>query len=64
MSNQNYNAKILLFGEYTIINGSHGLAMPITQFSGKWVVGRGRQTNLFQGRLCKRRLNMHCLFQF
>lgn len=45
MSTKNYNAKILLFGEYTIINGSHGLAMPITQFSGKWFVGKDRQVN-------------------
>jgi len=36
MYTKSYKAKILLFGEYTIINGSHALAMPISQYSGHW----------------------------
>lgn len=32
----NYNAKILLFGEHTVIKGSQALAMPITDFFGAW----------------------------
>lgn len=31
-----YNAKVLLFGEYTILHGSHALAMPTGLFSGTW----------------------------
>jgi len=43
MQTKSYNAKILLFGEYTILNGSHALAMPITRFSGKWVFSKDKQ---------------------
>ena len=31
-----YNAKILLFGEHTVIKGSQALAMPITKHFGSW----------------------------
>lgn len=32
----NYKAKILLFGEHTVIKGSQALAMPINDFYGSW----------------------------
>lgn len=32
----NYNAKILLFGEHTVIKGAQALAMPINDFYGAW----------------------------
>jgi len=31
-----YNAKILLFGEHTVVKGSQALAMPLTSHSGTW----------------------------
>lgn len=31
-----FPAKVLLFGEYTILNGSKALAIPYKDFSGKW----------------------------
>lgn len=31
-----YPSKILLFGEYTILLGSHALAIPYSRFSGEW----------------------------
>ncbi|MCB0561217.1 MAG: mevalonate kinase [Lewinellaceae bacterium] len=33
---ERYYAKLLLFGEYTIIKGSQALAMPLRQYSGSW----------------------------
>ncbi len=36
MFDKNYNAKILLFGEHTILKGSQALAMPINGFLGTW----------------------------
>lgn len=36
MSLASYPSKILLFGEYTILNGSHALALPYSRFSGSW----------------------------
>lgn len=33
---ERYYAKLLLFGEYTIIRGSQALAMPLRQYSGSW----------------------------
>jgi mevalonate kinase len=36
MSLINYSSKILLFGEYTILNGSKALAVPFNHFSGHW----------------------------
>lgn len=31
-----YPAKVLLFGEYTILNGTHALAIPFEKFGGTW----------------------------
>ena len=36
MQQRVYNAKLLLFGEYTIIHGSQALALPLTHYSAKW----------------------------
>ncbi len=44
MTTKSYKAKILLFGEYTIINGSHALAIPIDQFKGKWAFSKDHQS--------------------
>ncbi|NJL74493.1 MAG: hypothetical protein HC892_05070 [Saprospiraceae bacterium] len=33
---KNYPAKLLLFGEHTLLKGSQGLAVPSAQFSGSW----------------------------
>jgi mevalonate kinase len=34
-----FPSKILLFGEYTVINGSDALAVPFDKFKGKWSFG-------------------------
>ena len=31
-----YPSKLLLFGEYTVLNGSQALAVPLTHWNGKW----------------------------
>ena len=31
-----YYGKILIFGEYTVITGSHALAVPLTKYYGQW----------------------------
>ena len=36
MKMERYFAKLLLFGEYTIIRGAQALAMPLRQYSGSW----------------------------
>lgn len=36
MNNKYYNSKLLLFGEYTIINGSQALAIPLKEYKGRW----------------------------
>lgn len=36
LNSRTYSAKILLFGEYTILNGSKALAVPYHDFSGCW----------------------------
>lgn len=36
MSDRSFPSKLLLFGEYTVINGSEALALPFPKFSGKW----------------------------
>lgn len=36
MEQKKYKAKVLLFGEYTVITGSNALAMPADIFSGHW----------------------------
>ena len=53
MSAKLYNAKILLFGEYAIINGSHALAMPISQFYGEWAFVNDERSNVFKADLKK-----------
>ncbi len=53
MLTNSYPAKILLFGEYTIINGAHALAIPISQYSGKWDFVRNNQANIFRADLNK-----------
>lgn len=37
-----YNAKVLLFGEYTIIDGGSALSVPFSEFSGHWCELEGR----------------------
>ena len=32
-----YNSKVLLFGEYTVLNGTKALAIPFEKFSGSWI---------------------------
>ncbi|MEM8525367.1 MAG: hypothetical protein AAGG68_12075 [Bacteroidota bacterium] len=36
MNDKKYPAKLLLFGEYTVILGSRALAMPLPRFFGQW----------------------------
>ncbi|MGE5357341.1 MAG: mevalonate kinase [Deltaproteobacteria bacterium] len=36
MNRKSYSSKILLFGEYTVINGSDALAIPFGRFKGSW----------------------------
>jgi len=31
-----YNSKVLLFGEYTVLNGTKALAVPFAKYSGSW----------------------------
>lgn len=38
---ERYYAKLLLFGEYTIIRGSQALAMPLRLYSGRWQFAAG-----------------------
>ncbi len=33
---QNFPAKLLLFGEYTVLNGSQALAVPLQKWTGRW----------------------------
>ncbi len=33
---RSYKGKLLLFGEYTVLNGAAALAIPLDKFSGKW----------------------------
>ena len=39
--NKKYNAKILLFGEYTVTLGSGALAIPYDEYNGHWDFGAG-----------------------
>ena len=45
MHAKSFNAKILLFGEYTIINDSDALAIPISQYKGQWTFSNAKQIN-------------------
>lgn len=41
---RSYLSKILLFGEYTILHGSMGIAMPFRHFKGSWKYDKNNQT--------------------
>ena len=43
--NEYYPAKLLLFGEYTVLSGSQALAIPLNKWQGKWV--KGEKANQF-----------------
>ena len=36
--NRKYPAKVLLFGEYGVLEGSMGLAIPLPVFAGRWIL--------------------------
>jgi len=63
----NYNAKILLFGEHTVIKGAQALAMPINDFYGAWKYPPNIEESIklqqrlpeFQHYLAKQGLNQH-----
>ncbi len=38
-----YPAKLLLFGEYTVLNGSQALAVPLNKWHGKWLYENSRK---------------------
>ncbi len=38
MTERSYPAKLLLFGEYTVLSGSQALAVPLSPWSGRWMV--------------------------
>ena len=41
-----YPAKLLLLGEYTVVNASHALARPFPRFSGAWAWGEAEDPEL------------------
>ncbi len=41
---RHYYSKLLLFGEHTILKGSHALAIPFSQFSGHWAYASREQS--------------------
>ncbi|MEM9545126.1 MAG: hypothetical protein AAGA77_04090 [Bacteroidota bacterium] len=41
-----YNSKVLLFGEYTVLNGTRALAVPFNKFSGSWIYKRNHPSAL------------------
>ncbi len=43
-----YNAKLLLFGEHTVLRGSNALAAPYSQFGGRWTVSSSGPATNFQ----------------
>ncbi|MBP9197850.1 MAG: hypothetical protein KBF35_09305 [Saprospiraceae bacterium] len=43
--NKKYNAKILLFGEYTVTLGSGALAIPYDEYNGHWNFGVGHEVS-------------------
>ena len=45
MELKDYKAKVLLFGEYTVITGSNALAMPTDLFLGRWDFDREEAQN-------------------
>lgn len=40
-----YPAKLLLFGEYTVLNGSQALAVPLRAWSGRWARSTGQMND-------------------
>lgn len=40
LTNKKYYSKLLLFGEYTVINGGQALAIPLKKFFGQWEYGQ------------------------
>jgi len=43
-----YPAKLLLFGEYTVLNGSQALAVPLNKWQGKWVKENNNDLSSFE----------------
>lgn len=41
-----YNSKVLLFGEYTVLNGTKALAIPFDKFSGSWVYEKNHSSEV------------------
>jgi len=41
-----YNAKILLFGEYTVLHGSKALAIPFDKYFGQWAVDKNHKSRI------------------
>ncbi len=54
-----YPAKILLFGEYSVINGSPALAIPFYKFSGHWSTGQHSDPRLLDYLRWLKENNMH-----
>jgi mevalonate kinase len=46
MENRRYPGKLLLFGEYTVLTGGRALAIPISQWYGKWDCQEGVDSRL------------------
>lgn len=46
MANRKYPAKLLLFGEYTVLVGSRALAIPVRRWSGEWKHGQNVDARL------------------
>lgn len=44
-ADRTYPAKLLLFGEYTVLNGSRALAMPLNTWKAQWVNQHGLSNN-------------------
>jgi mevalonate kinase len=42
---EGYCAKLLLFGEYTVLNGSQALAVPLQRWTGHWMKSESNQSN-------------------
>ncbi|NNE28449.1 MAG: mevalonate kinase [Saprospiraceae bacterium] len=48
MSEKVFPGKIILFGEYTVLEGYRALAIPFMDVSGQWVFSEGCETRLFE----------------
>jgi len=51
MLRNSFSAKVLLFGEYTILNGSRALALPLHRYSGSWSFSSHDQVRKEESRL-------------